>query len=303
MSQPLRIGMIGLDTSHVGAFARLIMDANAPDYVGGGQIVAAFPGGSPDFDLSIGRVDEITKSLADDYSVAIVENAEAVAEQVDLVIIHSVDGRVHREQFEQIIKYRRPTFIDKPFTVSTVDAVAILDMAKAADVPVMSCSPLRYADALTNALNDDSDGQIMAVDVWGPLEFVDTQPGYFWYGVHAFEMVVAVMGIGCKRVKVAKWDQAEVVSMQWGDGRTAIYRGQREGSRAFGAVIHREKGTQLVDIAQAKRSYYASMIEAILASLPEGRSDIDAEEMLEVVRVIELANEARAATEVTSATL
>ena len=88
MSQPLRIGMIGLDTSHVGAFARLLMDANATDYVGGGRVVAAFSGGSPDFDLSIDRVDEITKSLAQDHGVAIVDSPEAVAEQVDLVVIH-----------------------------------------------------------------------------------------------------------------------------------------------------------------------------------------------------------------------
>ena len=293
MSDSLRIGMIGLDTSHVGAFAKLLMDPSSPHYVGGGRVTAAYPGGSSDFDLSINRVEGFTNTLRDEFDVSIVDSPEAVAEQADLVFILSVDGRVHRSLFDRVAPYGRPTFIDKPFAVTTEDARAILDTAQSASIPVMSCSSLRYADPLVEALRDDSAGSIVSVDVWGPLNFVDTQPGYFWYGVHGFEMMVAAMGVGCENVNVSQFDQGEVASMQWNDGRVATYRGLKQGAGTFGAVIHREKGAQYVDIAQAKRPYYAGLIEAILRSLPEGRSDIEGGEMFEVVRAIEMANKAR----------
>ena len=43
----LRIGLIGLDTSHVIAFTQLLNDSKNKDYVPGGRVVAGFRGGSP----------------------------------------------------------------------------------------------------------------------------------------------------------------------------------------------------------------------------------------------------------------
>src|SRR5690606_35005962 len=49
---PLRVGLIGLDTSHVVAFTRLLNDPAHPDHVPGARVVAAFKGGSPDVEAS-----------------------------------------------------------------------------------------------------------------------------------------------------------------------------------------------------------------------------------------------------------
>ena len=43
MSKPLTIGLVGLDTSHVTAFAKLLHDANDPAHIPGARIVAGFP--------------------------------------------------------------------------------------------------------------------------------------------------------------------------------------------------------------------------------------------------------------------
>ena len=64
-----RIGMVGLDTSHVPAFASLLHDATHEYHVPGARIVAAFPGGSPDFDLSANRVGPFTDELRDKRGV------------------------------------------------------------------------------------------------------------------------------------------------------------------------------------------------------------------------------------------
>jgi predicted dehydrogenase len=70
--------------------------------------------------------------------------------------------------------------------------------------------------------------------------------------------------------------------------------GLRDAHGKFGAVIHRDKGIQFVDAhAGAKRSAYAAMLEAVIRSLPQGKSDVDPKDTLEIVRLIEAANESR----------
>ena len=65
----LRIGMIGLDTSHVTAFTALLNDPKSPNHVSGAKVVAAFKGGSPDIESSWSRVEGYTKELREKYGV------------------------------------------------------------------------------------------------------------------------------------------------------------------------------------------------------------------------------------------
>ncbi|HET6384824.1 MAG TPA: Gfo/Idh/MocA family oxidoreductase, partial [Armatimonadota bacterium] len=145
MPVELKLGLVGLDTSHCVAFAKLLNDPAAADHVPGGRVVAGFPGGSDDFELSRSRVTKFTEELRDQFGVTILESPEAVAEQVDAVLITSADGRVHLEQFRKIAPFGKPTFIDKPLAVTTADAKAIIELAMEQGVPMMSSSSLRFA--------------------------------------------------------------------------------------------------------------------------------------------------------------
>lgn len=292
MAESLKIGLIGLDTSHVKAFADLLNDPNNPHHVAGGKVVAAYPGGSKDFELSWSRVEGFTKTLREKYSVQMMETPEAVAEAVDLLFITSVDGRVHREQFERTVKFGRPTFIDKPLTVSVADAEAIVRTANMAKVPVMSCSSLRYADELVNAVGGKRE-TVIGCDTFGPLSEVATQPGLFFYGVHAVDMLVSVMGHGCTEVVAMHTAAGDVLTLAWPGGRTGSVRLSKDGHGKYGCTLHRKTGAQFVDAAAGKRPAYASMLEAILRSLPQGKSDVPADEMLDTIRIIEAANSAR----------
>ena len=53
---PLKVGIIGLDTSHVVAFTKLLNNPKAKGDLAGVRVVAAFPGGSPDIPSSRDRV-------------------------------------------------------------------------------------------------------------------------------------------------------------------------------------------------------------------------------------------------------
>jgi hypothetical protein len=106
----LRIGMIGLDTSHVTAFTKLLNDPADPNHVPGGRVVAAFKGGSPDIESSRSRVDGYTKELQDQWGVKIVGSIEALCGDVDVVMLESVDGRPHLEQARPVLKARKHRF-------------------------------------------------------------------------------------------------------------------------------------------------------------------------------------------------
>lgn len=295
MSTPLRIGIIGLDTSHVIAFSQIFNDPKNAHHLSSGRIAVAFPGGSPDFPLSINRVEGYTKQLRDDFGVKIVDDCASVAKECDLVMIESVDGRVHLDQFKQTLAFKKPTYIDKPLAVCSDEAREIFRLAKQNGIPLMSASSLRYADGVVNARDPRKQqelGAIRGCDVFGPMEIEPTQPGLYWYGIHSVEMMVAIMGAGCQQVQTDMNANADIVTATWGDGRVAVLRGNRKAHSSFGAVVHHEKAHQYVDAA-AGRPKYVNLLDAIMRSLPQGHSDIPEQETLDIIRLIEAANESR----------
>jgi predicted dehydrogenase len=291
MPNPFRVGLIGLDTSHVSIFTKMLNDPHDPYYLAGGRVTVGFPGGSDDFELSRSRVEKFTSELRDTLGVKIVDSMEAVAESSDVIFIESVDGRVHRRQFDVVLPFGKPIFVDKPMTVSFTDAKYMFDKARSAGIALMSASSLRYWDVAMEAIGDRKG--IVGCDIFGPMAEEPTQPGIFWYGVHTVEMLVTTMGMGCVEVRAFRNDDNDSITFIWADGRVASLRGLRNAHSKFGLTVHRADGPRFADPAHSKKPYYAGLLEAIMRSLPQGRSDVPAEETLEIIRIIEAANESR----------
>lgn len=291
-SSPLKIGLIGLDTSHVEGFASLLHDAKNPDHVPGGRIVTGFPGGSPDFPLSASRVDGYTRKLHDEHGVKMVGSPREVATGVDAILHTTVDGRIHRQQFAEIASFRKPVFLDKPFAVTSADARAIAALARENGTPLFSSSSLRFAGALQTALADQQGGRIFGADFFGPLKLQPTQPGFFWYGIHMAEMLYAALGAGCASVRVTATEHHEIAVGQWRDGRIGVIRGNRAGNDSFGGVIHREKSSQWVDVAAGRRPD-AGLTLAIMGFFRGGPPPVSLDETVELIRFLEAANESR----------
>jgi hypothetical protein len=118
----LRVGVIGTDTSHVSAFTKLLNgDPNAPDHLAGARVVAAYKGGSKDIEESIGRVDKFAEEIKTQYGVEIVPDIPTLLSKVDVVLLESLDGRVHLEQARPVIAAHKPLFIDKPLAATLED--------------------------------------------------------------------------------------------------------------------------------------------------------------------------------------
>ena len=94
-SKSLRAGIIGLDTSHVTAFTKLLNAPNPKPELEGVRVVAAYPGGSPDIASSRDRVAGYTNELRDKYGVSIVGSIDELLANVDVVLLESEIGRAH----------------------------------------------------------------------------------------------------------------------------------------------------------------------------------------------------------------
>lgn len=293
MLKDLKVGMIGLDTSHVVAFAELLNNPHNEYHVAGGRVSIAFPGGSHDMEISSSRIHDYTETLSADFGVEIVGSPEKVAEQCDAILLTSVDGRVHLEQFERIAGFGLPTFVDKPLATNSEEARAVFDLADRRKIPFMSCSALRYAEGLTQILNRMDGSEIFGVDCFGPLPIQPTQPGLFWYGIHAAEMLFTALGRGCHQVIVIANPDHEVVVGSWEDGRIGTLRGNRVGGGSFGALIHQADSTRFVDVHAHPKPYYSSLLECIMTMFHTGKPTVDAQETLEIISFIEAANESR----------
>lgn len=293
MANELRIGMIGLDTSHCEAFTELLHNQQHPYHVTGGRIVAAYPGGSPDFELSASRVGAITSSMKEQYGITLVESIEAVAEQSDGILLTSVDGRVHLEQFALLAPFGKPVFIDKPLATSYQDAKKLVELARTYQVPLMSCSSLRFAEGIVNAVKNSETDPITGAYCYGPMPMEHALPGLFWYGIHSAEMLFAILGKECVRVTAVKNEEYEVITGQWADGRIGVIRGDRTWNKTFGALVHHREQATFVDVQATPKPYYANLLEQILSFFQTGLSPISLEETLMIMRFLEAANESR----------
>ncbi len=199
-SKPIRAGIIGLDTSHVVAFTQTLNNPKAKGELADMKIVAAYPGGSPDIPDSRDRVKGFTKQVRG-MGVKIVDSVDELLKQVDVVLLESVDGRVHLAQARPVIAAGKPLFIDKPMAASLADAMLIFRLAKQNHVPCFSSSSLRFVSDYQRVRTGTSDfGKVLSCTAWSPMHIEPHHPDLFWYGIHGVESLFTIMGPGCKTV-------------------------------------------------------------------------------------------------------
>ena len=288
--QPIRVGIIGLDTSHVTAFTRLLNNPSSPDHVPGARVVAAYPGGSPDVPASATRLEKFSAEMRDQWKVEMVKDIPTLVEKVDAVLLESVDGRVHLEQVKPVLAARKPVFIDKPLAASFRDAREIARLARQAGVPWWSSSSLRFAPALAT-LKNGAVGGLEGATTYGPATLEPTNPGLFWYGIHATEMLYVLMGTGCEEVTDVHTQGAEVVVGRWKDGRLGVVRGIRQGARDYGAVAYGRKSIQHSQ-SFGGALYKALMVE-VVRFFRTGVPPVPNEETLEIMAFMEAAERSR----------
>lgn len=278
-----KLGIIGTDTSHAGAFTNLLNGGT----VAGAKVVAAYKGGSADVESSRTRVDKYAEELQTKWGVEIVSDIPTLAGKVDGILLLSVDGRVHLPQFKAVLAAKKPVFIDKPLASTLADAREISRLAKEANVPWFSASSLRYSEIVSSV---EGPGILGAI-TWGPGPFEEHhQLDLSWYAIHPIEILFTLMGPGCEEVTRVSGGDADEITCRWKDGRLGTVRALRPYG-TYGAVVFRKDGVQ---VSPAKpHTDYEGLVREIVKFFETGKAPVSNADTLEIFEFMDAAQRSK----------
>lgn len=282
-----RVGIIGLDTSHSGAFISSLNKADAGPEFGGYKIIAAYPKGSSEIKSSYERIPKYTED-AIKQGVEIVNSIDDLLLKVDVVLLETNDGRLHLEQVLPVLKAGKRVFIDKPIAASLPDAIAIYEASAYYNVPLFSASSLRYIYG-AKEITEGSVGKVLGADAYSPGTLEITHPDLFWYGIHGVETLFTVMGIGCKSVVRSTVPNTDLAVGTWEDGRIGTFRGIRGGKTDYGGIVYGEKAISVL----GKYAGYTPLLIKIIEFFNTGIPPVTSAETLEIFTFMAAAEESK----------
>ena len=280
----IKIGIIGLDTSHSTAFTELLNGDSDDKFVKEFEVVAAYPYGSKTIQSSYeripGYIEEVKK-----HGVEITSSIAELLDKVDCVMLETNDGRIHLEQAMEVFKSGKICYIDKPIGATLGQAIAIYEMAEKYNVPIFSSSALRYSPQ-NQKLRNGEFGKILGADCYSPHKVEPTHPDFGFYGIHGVETLYTLMGTGCESVNRMSSKDADVVVGRWKDGRIGTFRGIKEGPAIYGGTAYTPKGA----IAAGGYEGYKVLLDQILTFFKTGVAPISKEETIEIFTFMKASN-------------
>lgn len=285
--QQLRVGIIGLDTSHVPAFTKEFNKEPADAEMQNCRVVAAYPFGSLDIESSASRIPKYTDEVKE-LGLDVVDSIDELLTKVDCVLLETNDGRPHLEQALKVFRAGKPVFIDKPTGSKLSEVVAIYRAAKHFGVPMFSSSSLRYA-AGAQAIRAGKVGKVLGCDAYSPCALEPTHVDLYWYGIHGVETLYTCMGVGCESVSHTSTEDFELAVGRWSNGRIGTFRGMRSGSSSYGGTAFGDKAIEAV----GPYGGYRPLVVQIAKFFRTRESPIDPQETVELYAFMQAASESK----------
>lgn len=283
----IKLGIIGLDTSHSIAFTKLLNSENKEEKYSDFRIVAAYPYGSQTIKSSYERIPGYIKQV-EEYGVEIVPSIADLLKKVDCVLLETNDGNLHLEQAYEVFKSGKIMFIDKPVGATLAQAIAIFKLAKQYNVPIFSSSALRFVPQ-TQKIRNGEFGKVLGADCYSPHHKEPSHPDFGWYGIHGVEMLFTVMGTGCISVNRMSADSVDVVVGKWDDGRIGTFRGLQQGPSIYGGTAFTPKNAVPVGPYQG----YEVLLDEILKFFKTRIPPVSEKETLEIFTFMEASNQSK----------
>jgi len=280
----IRIGIIGLDTSHSTAFTELLNGTSDDPLVREFEVVAAYPYGSTAIRSSRARIPGYIETVKK-FGVEITASVAELLDKVDCVLLETNDGRLHLGQAVEVFRSGKICYIDKPLGATLGEAIAIYEMAERYGASVFTSSALRYSPQ-NAALRRGDFGKILGADCYSPHTVEPTHPDFGFYGIHGVETLYTLLGTGCEAVSRIHSPMGDIVSGRWNDGRLGTFRAVVKGPAVYGGTAFTEKGT----VAAGGYAGYKVLLDEILRYFKSGASPVSKEETLEIFTFMKASN-------------
>jgi len=242
----LKIGHVDLDTSHPENWIPIEKEL-------GHEVLGVWDGGSvwpegyaAEFAARLG-VPKVYASL------------EAMAEEVDLAIIHSANWDLHLPRARVFVEHGKGVLLDKPIAGNLRDIYELREWAQNG-ARVSGGSSLRFASEVQAFLAEDSERRGEPA-----FAFVGCGVDEFNYGIHAYSMLLGLLGPGVESVRYLGSHGQKEIELVWADGKRAVLVvGAPSGGRwlPFYATVVSDRAINHI-VADASKLYRA-LLEALL---------------------------------------
>lgn len=292
-----RIGVIGLDTKHAENFTKIV-NFDRPEFARGFKVTAAYKWGSPELKVSLERYPAFVENVKK-LGIKVYEDAadfDKFLDEVDCVLLETLDGREHLWQAEKVFKSGKPCFIDKPVAATWDDVKKVYAAAAKYKAKWFTSSGLRYSEVMQKARKGEY-GEVLGADVVSPShgEPEGTTSDYYWYGVHGIEPLFTIMGTGAESVRTARTPKGDILTGVWKDGRIGTFRGLtvRGDLAVYGGYLLCKDPENPAKFQKAVplsgNPGYKPLVGEILRFFTTGELPVSNEETLEIYRFMEAA--------------
>jgi predicted dehydrogenase len=269
--------MVGVNTSHADQFLRIL---NGRD--GEPALVDDCP-----VTMLWGRDDPTrARELAHRHGVpTVVATPAEMIGMVDgvLIIDDSGGGATHLELAMPFLEAGIATFIDKPMALSWADAKRLFDAAERHGAPLFSASALAFAVEREHfGAELDRIGALSSVVSVGPGD-------WFYYGVHAVEMLLTVVDAAAIRVHRHAYPERDVVVIDFDGGPAAVVETLRDAAYVFHLTAYGADGHASMEIQDAL-GFYTGEMRAFAEMARTGMPPIPSARTLDVLAILEAGN-------------
>ncbi|MCX7423445.1 MAG: Gfo/Idh/MocA family oxidoreductase [Planctomycetia bacterium] len=314
----VRVGILGIDNFGSVAYTEFLNRPHAEGVFEGVRVVAAYPIGSNDYPDSDKLVaswkDQLTKMYQNPKDpkdavppIEFVNSTEELLKKCDVVMIFSMDGRLHLKQAEAVLKAGKRLFISRPLASSPEDAIAILKLSAETKTACWSSSQHRFSGGFSGMRNHPEVGRVIGCDVYGGWTVSAPDADKFTRPLHSIETLYTIMGgPGVVSVTCTSTPTTESITALWKDGRVGTYRGIKEGAVKYSATVFGEKGVSTSGIyghgvpvngivpTTDKYVGYEGLATEIAKFFKGGPVPVTSAETLEIFALMQAAEESKA---------
>ena len=199
------------------------------------------------------------------------------------------DPAFHLEYFEKCAALGKPIYLDKPVAGNVADTKKIYEIAKKYNVRFFSASSLRFDIDLEETL-ENNDIDVKSAVIWGPVGVAAAGSSIVWYGVHTFEMLERIMGIGAESVTVVNDEKGHVCTVAYPDGRRGIVELTRKAYR-YGALLRDDAANEIMIRVGGRVPFYARLIKHIDSFFRgDDSAGVPLDESMEIMKMLEAAD-------------
>lgn len=177
----MKIGYVGLDSSHADHFTKMV-NVDRPEGLPEGRFTHIW-----------GRDPKRAAELKEKNAIeTVVESPEAMLGQVDAVVVGARAGDRHLAEARPFLEAGMPVYIDKPLANDRADAEAIVDLAAKCGARVTSFSGLRVVPEVVQFKADYAaiEAEKYGGSINGHGDSSNPYGGWYFYAVHAIELLL-----------------------------------------------------------------------------------------------------------------